>query len=137
MRCEHTKELGEPTPSRPTRFAYTDMFRYERVKAVQKTGETTRDMWHKADWDKVKQNPESVQFPREDWIHMHDAENHAEDVFDEEFAAVKKGELFETVAVPVAAPAKMVSGGVVEKVGATAMVEEVSVAGEVEVNGSH
>lgn len=59
--------------------------RYERVKAVQKTGETTRDMWHKADWDKVKENPESVQFPREDWIHTFDAEKNAEEVFEENF----------------------------------------------------
>ena len=63
--------------------------RYDRVKAVQKTGETTRDMWHKADWDKVKKNPESVQFPREDWIHQFDAELHTEEVFDENIVQVK------------------------------------------------
>lgn len=44
-------------------------------------------MWHKADWDKVKQNPESIQMPREDWIHFHDAEVHAEEVVGE---AIKK-----------------------------------------------
>ncbi|KAK5062718.1 hypothetical protein LTR84_004792 [Exophiala bonariae] len=59
--------------------------RYERVKAVQKTGETTRDMWHKADWDKVKEDPTSVQFPREDWIHNFDAEKNAEEEFEENF----------------------------------------------------
>lgn len=37
-------------------------------------------MWHKADWDKVKDDPESVAMPREDWIMMHDAEKHAEEV---------------------------------------------------------
>jgi hypothetical protein len=37
-------------------------------------------MWHKADWDKVKQNPESIQMPREDWILGFDAELHAEEV---------------------------------------------------------
>lgn len=57
--------------------------RYERVKAVQKTGETTRDMWHKADWDKVKEDPSAVHFPRQDWIFMFDAERHAEEVYDE------------------------------------------------------
>ncbi|KAF2834777.1 FAD/NAD(P)-binding domain-containing protein [Patellaria atrata CBS 101060] len=57
--------------------------RYERVKAVQKTGETTRDMWHKTDWVAVKTNPDLVKFPREEWIHGHDAEKHAEEVFDE------------------------------------------------------
>lgn len=62
------------------------MVRYDRVKAVQKTGESTRDMWHKADWDKVKANPESMQMPREDWILGHDAEVHAEDVFPAVFA---------------------------------------------------
>lgn len=63
--------------------------RYERVKAVQKTGETTRDMWHKADWDKVKEDPKSVQMPREDWIFEHDAELHAEEVFDKVLAEVR------------------------------------------------
>ncbi|KXT15569.1 hypothetical protein AC579_9953 [Pseudocercospora musae] len=65
--------------------AFQDI-RYERVKAVQKTGETTRDMWHKADWDKVKKDPDSIGIPREDWIHMHDAEEHAESVVTESIA---------------------------------------------------
>lgn len=72
--------------------AYQDV-RYDRVKAVQKTGETTRDMWHKTDWEKVKSDPTLIQFPREDWIFKHDAETHAEEVGDE---AIKK-------ATPVAA----------------------------------
>lgn len=62
--------------------------RYERVKEVQKTGETTRDMWHKADWDKVKEDPSAIHFPRQDWIFEFDAEKHAEEVYDE---VVKKG----------------------------------------------
>ena len=57
--------------------------RYDRVKAVQKTGETTRDMWHKADWEKVKKDPKLVEFPREDRIFLHDAQKHAEEVYDE------------------------------------------------------
>lgn len=100
----------------------TQSRRYERVKAVQKTGETTRDMWHKADWDKVKENPESVQFPREDWIHTHDADKHAEDVFDESFSAVKTGEKV--------VPEKLVSGP--EKGQNT-----IAVVNEVSVNGTH
>jgi hypothetical protein len=62
-----------------------ELFRYDRVRAVQKTGETTRDLWHKTDWSKVKDDPESIGFPREDWIHTFDAEKHAEEVFDEVF----------------------------------------------------
>lgn len=66
--------------------AYQDA-RYERVKAVQKTGETTRDMWHKTDWAKVKEDPTLIQFPREDWVFKFDAEAHAESMGDE---AIKK-----------------------------------------------
>ncbi|KAK7700186.1 hypothetical protein SLS57_012184 [Botryosphaeria dothidea] len=62
--------------------AYQEI-RYDRVKKVQKTGETTRDMWHKTDWEKVKEDPTSIQLPREDWIFEFDAEKHAEEVFDE------------------------------------------------------
>ena len=56
---------------------------YDRVREVQKTGETTRDMWHKADWDEVARNPSSIQIPREDWILQFDAEKHAEEVLDD------------------------------------------------------
>ncbi|CAI4214044.1 unnamed protein product [Parascedosporium putredinis] len=47
---------------------YQDL-RYERVGKVQKTGETTRDLWHKTDWEKF------------------DAEKHAEDNFADVFKA--------------------------------------------------
>lgn len=58
--------------------AYQEL-RYERVRAVQKTGETTRDLWHKADWNEVAKNPASIQMPREDWIFRFDAERNAEE----------------------------------------------------------
>jgi hypothetical protein len=45
-------------------------------------------MWHKADWEKVKANPESIQFPREGWIFDFDALRHAEEVGDEVIAKV-------------------------------------------------
>lgn len=67
-----------------------EKIRYERVKAVQKTGETTRDMWHKVDWAAVKRDPQSVQFPRHDWIMDHDTEKHAEEVYDEVVAQVSE-----------------------------------------------
>jgi len=57
--------------------------RYDRVKAVQKTGETTRDMWHKVDWEEARRNPKSIEFPREDWIFLHDAKKHAEENYAE------------------------------------------------------
>lgn len=40
-------------------------------------------MWHKADWEKVARDPESIQLPREDWIMGFDADAHAEEVFDD------------------------------------------------------
>lgn len=43
-------------------------------------------MWHKTDWDKAREDPASVALPREDWIHLHDAEMHAEAVFDKIFS---------------------------------------------------
>lgn len=54
------------------------------MTAAQKTGEATRDAWHKADWDEVKKNPESMKLKREAWILNHDAEEFAE----ENYAAV-------------------------------------------------
>ncbi|KAI0195515.1 hypothetical protein F4808DRAFT_464214 [Astrocystis sublimbata] len=66
----------------PTSVRAHEKIRYERVRATQKTGESTRDMWHKTDWAKVKENPEIIQFPRQDWIFEFDAEKDAEDMYD-------------------------------------------------------
>jgi 2-polyprenyl-6-methoxyphenol hydroxylase-like FAD-dependent oxidoreductase len=68
--------------------AYQDI-RYDRVKKVQKTGETTRDMWHNTDWEKVKKDPKSIQFPREGWIFEFDAEKHTEEHGDEVIVKVR------------------------------------------------
>lgn len=67
-----------------------ERIRRERVRAVQKTGETTRDMWHKVDWEAVRRDPKSIQFPRHEWILNHDAEKHAEEVYDEVSALVSQ-----------------------------------------------
>ncbi|KAF2689155.1 FAD/NAD(P)-binding domain-containing protein [Lentithecium fluviatile CBS 122367] len=67
--------------------AYQEV-RYDRVKKVQKTGETTRDMWHKTDWEKVKKEPESIQLPREEWIFGFDTEQYTEEYGDEIIAKV-------------------------------------------------
>lgn len=56
--------------------------RYDRVKAAQKTGESTRDMWHKTDWSKVKEDPASIQLPRLGWIFEHDTEKHTEEQYE-------------------------------------------------------
>lgn len=55
------------------------------MRKVQKTGETTRDLWHKTDWAKVREDPKSIAFPREGWILDFDAEQYAEDNFADVF----------------------------------------------------
>lgn len=66
-----------------------EQIRYERVKRVQKMGESTRDKWHKVNWEDVKRRPESVAFPREDWVLGHDTEKHAEEMFEEAASKVQ------------------------------------------------
>jgi 2-polyprenyl-6-methoxyphenol hydroxylase-like FAD-dependent oxidoreductase len=60
-----------------------ERIRYERVRKAQETGVATRETWHKADFDRLKQNPESIKLKREPWLLDHDAERHAYNVFDE------------------------------------------------------
>ncbi|KAL1646539.1 hypothetical protein SLS58_003125 [Diplodia intermedia] len=72
-------------------LAYERM-RYERVRKAQKTGETTRDRWHKADFNKVKEQPEAVKLPREEWLLGHDAEAHAYAVYAETVERIRKEE---------------------------------------------
>ena len=67
-----------------------EKIRYGRVRAAQKTGETTRDKWHKADFEKIRENPESLRLVREEWLLNHDAEAHAYAVFDETVASLEE-----------------------------------------------
>jgi len=66
--------------------------RYDRVKAAQKTGETTRDLWHKADYKEMKRNPESMRLVREAWLLDHDAEKYAEENYAATVSALKAAE---------------------------------------------
>lgn len=56
-----------------------EALRYERVRAAQKTGEKTRDTWHKADWNEAKKDPESIKLKRGSWLLNFDAEEYAEE----------------------------------------------------------
>jgi 2-polyprenyl-6-methoxyphenol hydroxylase-like FAD-dependent oxidoreductase len=56
-----------------------EALRYERVRAAQKTGEKTRDQWHKANWEEAKKNPESMKLKRGSWLLNFDAEEYAEE----------------------------------------------------------
>lgn len=66
-----------------------EKIRYPRVLATQRTGVTNRDAWHKADFDYVRKNPESVKLPRLDWVLNFDAEKHAYDVYKETVEALR------------------------------------------------
>jgi len=77
-----------------------EKIRYERVRLTQKTGETSewqyqptpwrrtdysvaRDAWHKADFTKLKENPDAIKLKREEWVLNHDAEAHAYKMYPE------------------------------------------------------
>ncbi|KKY27247.1 putative salicylate hydroxylase [Phaeomoniella chlamydospora] len=60
-----------------------EKIRYDRVHKAQETGVSTRDRWHKADWDYIRKNPESLHLRREEWLLNFDAEAHAYSVYDD------------------------------------------------------
>ena len=57
-----------------------EKIRYQRVRRAQITGETTRDMWHKA---KPEDKGAAVELPRPEWLLGFDAEKHAYEVYGE------------------------------------------------------
>lgn len=65
--------------------------RYERVCKAQGTGVSTREQWHKADWDAIRKNPESLHLKRESWLLDFDAEEHAYQVWDKTIADLRAG----------------------------------------------
>jgi 2-polyprenyl-6-methoxyphenol hydroxylase-like FAD-dependent oxidoreductase len=67
-----------------------EKIRYERVCRAQGTGVSTREQWHKADWDKIRKNPESLHLKREAWLLDFDAETHAYKVYDEAVASIEQ-----------------------------------------------
>ncbi|KAK0625424.1 hypothetical protein B0T17DRAFT_591004 [Bombardia bombarda] len=67
--------------------------RYDRVHKIQATGVSTREQWHKADWDAIWANPESMHLPREAWILDFDPEADAYARFDGLVEELISGEL--------------------------------------------
>ncbi|CAZ86671.1 unnamed protein product [Tuber melanosporum] len=70
----HTEKQVPDAQKIPSALKIYERLRYDRVKSAQKKGEEVRDMWHKADWEKVRLNPGSIKMPREDWLLKHDCE---------------------------------------------------------------
>jgi 2-polyprenyl-6-methoxyphenol hydroxylase-like FAD-dependent oxidoreductase len=60
-----------------------EAIRYERVHRAQMTGVTTREQWHKADWDKIWKDVKSLHLKREAWLLDFDSETHAYKVIDD------------------------------------------------------
>lgn len=60
-----------------------EAIRYVRVTRAQGTGVSTREQWHKADWEKIGAHPESLHLKREPWLLDFDAEMHAYAVYDD------------------------------------------------------
>lgn len=54
-----------------------EKIRYERVHRAQQLGVTTREQWHKADWEKIRKDPNSLHIKREPWLLDFDAETDA------------------------------------------------------------
>ncbi|PVH96738.1 FAD/NAD(P)-binding domain-containing protein, partial [Periconia macrospinosa] len=80
----------KPGKNVPEALAAFQKIRYDRVLAIQRTGITNRDQWHKADFDEVRKNPEIVKLPRHEWILNFDAQQHAYDVYDETVKELEK-----------------------------------------------
>ncbi|KAI1635338.1 hypothetical protein F4809DRAFT_664295 [Biscogniauxia mediterranea] len=55
-----------------------EALRYERARSAQKTGEQTRDIWHRADFAAARAHPERLRLRREAWLLDFDAEAYAE-----------------------------------------------------------
>lgn len=51
-----------------------EKIRYDRVHRIQATGVTTRENWHKADWDAIWKDPKLLHLAREEWVLNFDAE---------------------------------------------------------------
>lgn len=66
-----------------------EKIRYERVTRAQGTGVSTREQWHKADWDKIRANPQSLHLKREAWLLDFDAEAHAYELYDDVAAELR------------------------------------------------
>ena len=63
-----------------------EAIRYERVHKAQQTGVTTREQWHKADWDKIRKDPTSLHLKRDAWLLDYDEQTHSYAVIDETMA---------------------------------------------------
>jgi 2-polyprenyl-6-methoxyphenol hydroxylase-like FAD-dependent oxidoreductase len=67
-----------------------EKIRYGRVHEAQATGIKTRERWHKANWDTIMDNPESIHLAREAWLLNFDAEEDCYKRYQEVAAALSE-----------------------------------------------
>lgn len=91
----HADSSISPKEKVPTALRTYQRLRYERVKSAQKKGEEVRDMWHKADWSKVRQNPDLIKLPRPDWLLNHDCERFIRRLWPKAMRELTHGEAIE------------------------------------------
>src|SRR5579871_3696494 len=75
----------------PLALKVYERIRYDRVRRVQKMGESTRDQWHKADWDAVMKDPALVQLPHPDYVLKFDTHKYVVDNYDKVAEEVRSG----------------------------------------------
>ena len=63
-------------------------------------GIETREMWHKTDWELVKDQPETVSMPNPAWLFAHSPQKYAYDEFDIAVHAVETGTSYVPTNVP-------------------------------------
>ncbi len=75
-----------------------EALRYERVRSAQKTGEQTRDIWHKAEGLEAaaRRDPLSLRLRREAWLLDFDAEAFAEANYDRTVEVLRRTGLGDT-----------------------------------------
>ncbi len=74
--------------------------RHARASLAQKMGLETREAWHKTDFDRVKDEPDTVSMPNPDWLFSHRPQNYAYEEFDLAAAAVETGSEYVATNVP-------------------------------------
>ena len=67
-----------------------EAIRYDRVHKAQRTGVTTREQWHKADWDAIRKDPTSLHLKRDPWLLDFDQEPFTYSVIDDTIANLEK-----------------------------------------------
>lgn len=78
-------------------IAAFEALRYERVRSAQKTGEQTRDIWHKADLVAARRDPPSLRLRREAWLLNFDAETYAEANYDRTVEVLRRTGIRDTM----------------------------------------